>query len=256
MKETWNSVAFSGNHMQTVMLKLKGVKKALVRWNKEVSCDVNGTVSQFSMQLQRIQENIANGGVTQKLLKEEADVHVKLSQAMNLQEQYWRQNSRLKWLRDGDRNTKFFHAYAKIKVAKAYIPYLAVGSEVVNDPTAIENNILHFYQDLYSSSQTTVEPSLMSHIPALISNADNAFLEAMPSDEKIRQAVFDLDPSSAAGPDGFNGHFYHQCWSLVGADVCAAIKEFFRIGVVQKYLNSNLVILLPKVKGANQVQQF
>lgn len=81
-------------------------------------------------------------------------------------------------------------------------------------------------------------------------------LTKVPSNLEIRQAVFDLDPSSAAGPDGFSGTFFCHCWSLIEQDGCAAIHEFFWLGVVHKFLNSNLVILLPKVKGACSVSQF
>lgn len=89
-----------------------------------------------------------------------------------------------------------------------------------------------------------------------MSDDDNQMLLQVPSDEEVRDAIFGLDPSSAAGSDGFNGYFYHQCWSLIQRDVCRAVQEFFWLGIVHKHLNSNLVVLIPKVKGACSVAQF
>lgn len=37
--------------------------------------------------------------------------------------------------------------------------------------------------------------------------------------KEITLAVFDMDPSSAAGPDGFNGYINHHCWNFIQQDV-------------------------------------
>ena len=157
----------------------------------------------------------------------------------------------------GDRNTKYFHMCAKIKVAKARISCLVDGNEVITNSNVIEGRILGYYQHLYAYAGADSEVStLFDYVPRLVTEDDNAMLIKVPSDVEIRQAIFDLDPSSAAGPNGFNGTFYHFCWDLIKLDICAAVQEFFRLGVIQKFLNLNLVVLLPKVKGACSVSQF
>lgn len=39
-------------------------------------------------------------------------------------------------------------------------------------------------------------------------------------------------------------------------DICAAIQDFFKLGVVLQCLNSDLVVLLPNVLGAFSITQF
>ncbi|KAM7517189.1 hypothetical protein LguiA_006772 [Lonicera macranthoides] len=257
VQEAWNSVPFSRNCTQTIINKLKATKKCLVEWNRNVFGNIHKAVLLASAELKDIQNKISQEGANLNALRAESEAYLKLSIAMRHQEVYWKQKSRQKWLQDGDRNTKFFHTAAKVKIAKARISCLVEGSTTITAPQEIEDCIVNFYKSLYSSAQSSeIVSSLISYVPHLVSDADNQMLLQVPSDEEVRAAVFGLDPSSAAGPDGFNGYFYHQCWSLVQRDVCKAVQEFFRLGVVHKHLNSNLVILLPKVKGACSVAQF
>lgn len=45
----------------------------------------------------------------------------------------------------------------------------------------------------------------------------------MPSLEKVKKIVFAMDATSAVGPDGFGGDFYHKCWSIMDHDVVLAV---------------------------------
>lgn len=41
-----------------------------------------------------------------------------LSRVYHLEEVYWRQNSRIQWLKEGDHNTQFFHGCTKTRKAR------------------------------------------------------------------------------------------------------------------------------------------
>lgn len=128
---------------------------------------------------------------------------------------------------------------------------------VITDHCEIEKCILGFYKSLYSSNGGVyVASSLMDFIPKLVTKDDNLMLIAVPSCLEVRHDVFGLNASSATGPDGFNGTFYHKCWPIIQLDVCNAVQEFFRVGAVHKFLNTNLVVLIRKAKGANYISQF
>ena len=90
-------------------------------------------------------------------------------------------------------------------------------------------------------------------IPNLVSGEDNLSLTMVLDYIEIRQTIFDMDPLSASGLDGFTSKFFHHCWDVVGLDVVAAIQEFFKIGFIHPGLNPNFIILVPKVEYAISV---
>lgn len=65
-----------------------------------------------------------------------------------------------------------------------------------------------------------------------------------------------MDSLSSPGPDGFGGIFFLHCWSVVGHEVVQAVQSFFLQGLVMPHFNSNLLILIPKVPGADTVSQL
>jgi len=67
--------------------------------------------------------------------------------------------------------------------------------------------------------------------------------------------VFLMDSASAPGPDDFTCYFFQKCWDILGLDV-AAIIDFFQTEEILRNLNSNFIVLLPKVEEANSVEQL
>ncbi|XP_042487394.1 uncharacterized protein LOC122067618 [Macadamia integrifolia] len=88
---------------------------------------------------------------------------------------------------------------------------------------------------------------ILSCIPEIITMDDNLALMAVPSIDEIKVAVFDLDPLSALGPDGFPGIFYRYCWGIVGPEVCLAVQNFFSEIVAMR-----ISILLPRLISEEQ----
>jgi hypothetical protein len=85
---------------------------------------------------------------------------------------------------------------------------------------------------------------------------DNEMLTALPLAEEIKGAMFDLSGEAAPGPDGFSGHFYQHFWHIIGADVVKSSQYFFTHSYIMPNLNSILIILIPKIAGADKLDNF
>ena len=65
-----------------------------------------------------------------------------------------------------------------------------------------------------------------------------------------------MDPMSAPGFDGFTGKFFRHCWELVGSNVVDVVQHFYQIGTISPGLNSNFIVLIPKVDNALMTDQY
>jgi len=68
--------------------------------------------------------------------------------------------------------------------------------------------------------------------------------------------VLTLSGDSTPGRDGYPGSFYHTFWNIVGTDVVKSTQYFFTHNHIMSNLNSNLLILIPKVPGADKLDNF
>lgn len=73
----------------------------------------------------------------------------KYDRLLRMEEFSWRQKSRAAWLKEGDKNTKFFHRVASMRKSFNSISKLGVDGLWVEDPVLIGDNIEYYFQQLY-----------------------------------------------------------------------------------------------------------
>ncbi|VFQ76047.1 unnamed protein product [Cuscuta campestris] len=77
---------------------------------------------------------------------------------------------------------------------------------------------------------------------------DNQLICSLPSEAEIYKVIMNLNPDSAAGPDGFNGYFFRICWKIIKVDVILACQEFFLGFPVPRSFGSTFITLIPKIE--------
>jgi hypothetical protein len=92
--------------------KLQRLKRALKIWAKTLKSPSNQRV-EAQQQLEMHQLKLEESNIIPHMLETEKDLHRKLHIACREEEEYQRQKSRSLWLKDGDKNTSFFHKQAK-----------------------------------------------------------------------------------------------------------------------------------------------
>jgi mannosylglycoprotein endo-beta-mannosidase len=83
-----------------------------------------------------------------------------------IEEEYWRQRSRVQWTLKGDSCTAFFHAIANGRRRKCLIPRLFTPQGEVSDQLAMVEHVYQFYQGLMGSGGGGDEGFLL--IPAAL----------------------------------------------------------------------------------------
>ena len=100
------------------MRKLKFAKSKLKIWNKAVFGDLKERKLAIILDIERIDLLKLEGSITQDIFALMSLRKKELGDVLLKEEIHWRQSSRTKWIKEGDRNSKFFHRVAKMEGGK------------------------------------------------------------------------------------------------------------------------------------------
>lgn len=94
--------------------------------------------------------------------------------ALRRKEKFWSQKARCCWLKDGDKNTLFFHSVVKYRHNRSFIHAIKDGQgKWLHSQEEINKEGSDFFQKLFNSEGCVVNESLLSCIPSLVTNGDN-----------------------------------------------------------------------------------
>ncbi|XP_022014806.1 uncharacterized protein LOC110914313 [Helianthus annuus] len=134
-----------------------------------------------------------------------------------------KQRSRVRWAKDGDENSKFFHSQVNSRKASNTIHGLYVGGSWVSKPSLVKKEVFNFFKARLTE-EVEDRPSLVCPNLKRISDEDVTWLEARFSLEEIKSAVFDCGSDRAPGPDGFNFRLKKVLGSVISDPQSAFLK--------------------------------
>ena len=115
------------------MAKIKDTKSRMKRWlaNKKLNAF---SVNDLEVRLKNIDTEANLVGWTVRVKEERKSILSKMWEGMRRDESTWRQKSRVKWLKEGDRNSKFFHTIANGRRKHNFISELSFDGKTLTKP--------------------------------------------------------------------------------------------------------------------------
>uniref|UniRef100_A0A2N9HU49 CCHC-type domain-containing protein n=1 Tax=Fagus sylvatica TaxID=28930 RepID=A0A2N9HU49_FAGSY len=145
------------------------------------------------------------------------------------EETMWRQRSRVSWLAEGDKNTRFFHESAsQRKRTNTILGLWDRDHHWQTNPAEIAQVAVDYFNRIFSSSNPQAIDEVVHEVEGVVTSSMNAELLKPFVKEEVQNALFQMHPSKASGPDG----------RMLGS------------------VNFTHIVLIPKVTAPEQITQF
>lgn len=159
---------------------------------------------------------------------------------------FWAQNSRGKWLKEGDKNTRYFYTLASIRERKNSITSLPINGSDITDPPGLKKEAIKYFKNIFTEEHPT-QPTFNGLDFRRISAQQSATLMASFSKEEVDNAVASCNSQKALRPDGFNFSFIKSAWEIIKEDIYNMVDNFWSTNSLPKGSNAAWVALIPKV---------
>ena len=235
----------------SVISKICRIRRNLIDWtkNQAASCKEEMILNQNKLE-RALSDYVPDITLIQQLQQ-------KLDEMYAEEEAFWRQRSRIQWLHEGDKNSKFFHAVTRERRARNKFSVVEdEEGQVFYEEQQIVKAFSMFYNNLFKAGIVVENTVVQEALSPNISPEANEKLIAIPEKEEVRAAVFAINPDKAPGPVGFSAGFYQSFWDIIGDDIYADIKSFFVSGHLNPRQNETHVRLIPKTTTAKKVSEY
>ena len=165
------------------------------------------------------------------------------------------QRSRVKWLKEGDDNTKYFHNCMKVRASGSSIKALKVNENWVQSPIEVRREVVEYFRRQVSAVSCS-RPTLDGVLFERVTEEDNGALIEPFSGDEIEEVVLASDGTKSPGPDGFNFAFIKAFWYLMKDEVRILFDQFHANEVILKSLLAYFVALIPKVSSLMSLKEF
>ena len=227
VKHSW-CVFYLGNPMGRLHGKMKRLKANLMSFNQIQFGGISVKVNEKRKELTAVQVSILNTSGNSDLVEREKSLSLELHELMLAEKSFYKQKSRISWIKEGDQNTRFFQKFVTANQHSSTIRALinTDGVKLTSFPQ-IANEAISFFQKLLGTVDNQVTGCPKHILEELLQST--LFLQeasnlCMPiSFEEIKAAMFGIGNEKAPGPDGYSSYFFKVAWSIVKEDVVNAI---------------------------------
>ncbi|XP_034217323.1 uncharacterized protein LOC117628881 [Prunus dulcis] len=155
---------------------------------------------------------------------------------------FWQQKSRITWLQDGDRNTKFFHTTTIIRRKRNKIERLKNANGIwIEEANSLKILAVDHFSNLFS---TTSLGDYVIDPPNLFPPVDVVDLHGLVQPinmTEVKTSLFNIGGLKAPGADGFPACFYQSQWNQCVDDIFQMVVNAFKECRIPKKLNYTLI---------------
>lgn len=152
-------------------------------------------------------------------------------------------------LRDGDKNTSYFHTKASNRRRRNKLTGLEDAHGTLHKKSeGMMAVVLDYFLHLFSRSRPEITMDDVDFVGRRLTDDMVSMLSRPYSRDEIEIALAEMHPCKSPGPDGFPALFYKRYWDKIGDDICGVVLDFLEHGHMPVGVNYTYVVLIPKTK--------
>ncbi|RZB79929.1 UDP-galactose/UDP-glucose transporter 5 [Glycine soja] len=251
----WSQTSTTGWGGFVLKEKIKQLKQKLKLWHKEQSGGTFKKVQELEEEINKLEIESAERQLSHEECMKRKMLQQDLWLAAQSHESIMRQKARLKWVKEGDYNFRYFHLMRNSNRRSNAVNGVHIEGVWVDEPAIVKAEIFRFFQQRYQEPEL-IRPKLNGVSFKSIGQQQNQMLVGCFSEEEIKRAVWECGSEKSPGPDGLNFKFIKQFWHILKLDIIRFLYEFHANGIFPKGGNASFIALLPKVPDPQNLYEF
>ena len=237
------------------LLKIQ-IKEETMNYSKNRAMIKKNELLRLQAKLDSIDKFLANNPDSPTIISEKQRILVNLEILEYQKTKSAHTRSKVKWIQEGEKNTKFFLNLEKCRANAKIIPRLKVNeNQYLNDQFSILEAQKNYYETLYSKNNE-LEENIEEKIDIFIENEDYPKLDINESNsceglvtlEELGRGLKQMKNGSSPGLDGLTTEFYKVFWGKLGNILVASFNTSFEKGSLSFSQKSAVITLIHKGK--------
>ena len=167
--------------------------------------------------------------------------------------------SKVKWVEEGEKSTKFFYDLEKQNYIKKHIRKLKLENDVVTiDQKKIDDELESYYSKLYTANINTINEDdgfIPDSLPKLTPHEKN-WCDTPVTIQECTNTLKMFKKSKSPGNDGLTFEFYDRFWNLVSGPLIQSYNAAFQEGELSTSQRQAIITLISKGKDREKLKNW
>ncbi|GAU49673.1 hypothetical protein TSUD_91110 [Trifolium subterraneum] len=231
VRDKWNSLQVDGWGDFVLKEKFKMIKSALKEWHQSHAQNLPSRIESLKLQLSALDNKGGDAVLSAVELEEMHEISSDIHSLSRMNASICWQQSRSRWLTEGDANTKYFHSIFASRRRGNTISSIQVDGVTTEGVLPIRQAVLSYFTGHFKACN-----------------------QERPGE--VKATVWDCESYKSPGPHGINFGFIKDFWSELHADIMRFITEFHRNGKLSRDINANFIALITKIDSPQRLNDF